>query len=184
MDLLAQKRSAIIGAWLARVIQGYSENTAGFLLREKDPFRNPVGDAFRRGLPVLFDQVIGNMDRTELTPALDDIVRIRAVQDFNAGQAIAFVFQLKRTIREVLRDGPPPALENVRLDSVEDRIDELALLAFDLFLKCREKIFETKVNEMKRRTFLLERMHPAFAESAEGEGTQEEPQREKRGGRR
>jgi hypothetical protein len=175
MELLAQKKDAIIAAWLARIIQGYSGNTAGIFLREKDPFRNPVGDAFRRGLPALFDQVIGKIDRAGLIPALEDIVRIRAVQDFDAGQAIAFVFQLKRVIREVLGDEPLPMTENVRLEFVEDRIDELALLAFDLFLKCREKIYEIKVNEMKRRTFLLERMHPAFAEPGKGSGTQESP---------
>jgi len=37
------------------------------------------------------------------------------------------------------------------------RIDELALLAFDLYTKCREQMHEARVNEAKRRVFALER---------------------------
>jgi hypothetical protein len=35
----------------------------------------------------------------------------------------------------------------------------MALLAFDIFVQCREKMQELKVNEMRRRIYLLERMH-------------------------
>ena len=35
----------------------------------------------------------------------------------------------------------------------------MALLAFDLFMKCRERIYEIRANEAKRRIFVLERMH-------------------------
>jgi hypothetical protein len=37
----------------------------------------------------------------------------------------------------------------------------MALLAFDLFMKCREQIYEIKTSEAKRRLFMLERMHGA-----------------------
>jgi hypothetical protein len=36
---------------------------------------------------------------------------------------------------------------------IERRIDELALLAFDLYMSCREKIFDLTANETKKRTF-------------------------------
>jgi hypothetical protein len=35
----------------------------------------------------------------------------------------------------------------------ESRIDELVLIAFNLYTQCREKIYELKANEMKNRTF-------------------------------
>jgi hypothetical protein len=34
----------------------------------------------------------------------------------------------------------------------------MALLAFDLYMKCREKIYEIKAEEAKRRVYLLERV--------------------------
>ena len=31
----------------------------------------------------------------------------------------------------------------------ESRIDKLAFLAFDIYMKCREKVYEIRVNEIK-----------------------------------
>ncbi|MBW2228632.1 MAG: hypothetical protein JRG99_15335, partial [Deltaproteobacteria bacterium] len=35
----------------------------------------------------------------------------------------------------------------------ESKIDRLSLIAFNLYVQCREKIYELKANEMKNRTF-------------------------------
>jgi hypothetical protein len=35
----------------------------------------------------------------------------------------------------------------------EDRVDALSLFAFDIYIQCREKIFELKANEEKERVF-------------------------------
>lgn len=165
-EALARRRGAVIDAWLARILRGYSGSTARFFLEEKDPFRNPVGQAFKRGLPVLFDQLVGEMDPAALKAALDDIVRIRAVQDFTAGEAVAFVFDLKEVVRAALREGDAAGMTGIDLEPLDGRIDEMALAAFDLYLECRERLLEIRVHEMQRRMFLLERMSPALAESA------------------
>jgi len=44
------------------------------------------------------------------------------------------------------------------LGALDGRIDEVALLAFDLFMRCREQMFTIKADEARRRTSLLERM--------------------------
>jgi hypothetical protein len=159
MQALAAKRNAIIREWLARTLQTYSEHTSRFLAHEKDPFRNPVGHTLREAFPVLFDALLGGTDAARVMPVLDGIVRIRAVQDFTAGQAVAFIFLLKRVIREELKGeihGEPDA---EGLATIEGRIDQMSLLAFDLFMKCRERMYEIRTNEARRRMFLLERMH-------------------------
>lgn len=148
-EALEQKRSAILKQWMTRTLQSYADQTSRFLQEEKDPFRNPVGHVLKEGLPVLFDELLGGMDSAALTPALDGIVRIRAVQDFTASQAVAFVFLLKKIVHA--------ELAGEDLAALEERIDELALLAFDLFMECREKIYEIKANEAKRRVFVMER---------------------------
>jgi hypothetical protein len=155
---LAHRRGDIIKKWFERLLQTYPESTTKFLAQEKDPFHNPVGHTLQEGLSTLFDGLVRSADVASLTPVLDSIVRIRAVQDFTAGQAIAFPFLLKQILRsEFAADGPRYLNEFAVLEA---RIDELALLAFDLFMRCREQIYEMRVNEIRRRTFVLERAHP------------------------
>lgn len=158
-DALAARKNAIIQAWLARTLQTYPEHTSRFLLQEKDPFRNPVGHTLKEAFPALFDQLVGGMDTATITPVLDGIVRIRAVQDFTASQAVAFLFLLKKVVREVLQGESQRRPDGGGLAAMEGRIDEMALLAFDLFMKCRERIYEIKANEAKRQIYLLQRMH-------------------------
>ena len=156
---LAARKDAIVRAWLARTLETYPERTARFLAKEQDPFGNPVGQALKEALPALFDELLGAMDAGRLAPLLDGIVRIRAVQDFTAGQAVAFVFLLKQVIREEMRRPPHLALSpSGGEEELDGRIDEVALLAFDLFMRCREQMFTIKADEARRRTSLLQRM--------------------------
>jgi len=147
----AEKRDAVIREWLARTLAGYPEQAGRFLLEDKDPFRNPVGRALREGLPVLFDEVTGGFDKDRLAPVLDEIVHIRAVQDFSASEAVGFIFLLKEVIRDKLAPEPPA------MAALDRRIDELALLGFDLYMKCRETTCEIRIREARRRVFVAER---------------------------
>jgi hypothetical protein len=36
---------------------------------------------------------------------------------------------------------------------IEARIDQMGLAAFDIYIACREKIYELKANETRNRTF-------------------------------
>jgi hypothetical protein len=156
-EALADHRSDIVREWFERLLQTYPESTTGFLSQEKDPFHNPVGHTLKEGLSNLFDGLVQSTDVASLAPVLDAIVRVRAVQDFTPGQALAFPFLLKQVIRtEFAADFQRYSRELV---AFEARIDKLALLAFDLFVKCREQVYELKVNEIKRRSFIMERAH-------------------------
>jgi hypothetical protein len=158
VEVLAAGKDAIVGQWLARTLQTYPEHTSRFLGGEEDRFRNPVGYTLREALPRLFDELLGDMDAARIAPLLDGIVRIRAVQDFTAAQAVAFLFLLKKVVREALGGAAPGGVTGGEVASLEERIDEMALLAFDLFVKCRERIYEIRTNEARRRVHLLERM--------------------------
>lgn len=155
---LAARKDALVGEWLSRTLEAYPDHTAGFLARERDPFRNPVGHAFKEAFPALVDELLGEMDAGRITSLLDGIVRIRAVQDFIASRAVAFVFLLKQVIREELKGEIQGRHDENGLAAMDGRIDEMALLAFDLFMKCREELCAIKLNEARSRTYLLERM--------------------------
>ncbi len=166
--VLASKRDAIVRAWLAETLRTYAEQTARFLLQETDPFRNPVGHALGQALPALYDALLDRTDAAGIAPLLDGIVRIRAVQDFSPSQAVAFIFRLKPVIRAALQEDTEAMADTDGLASVEARIDEMALLAFDLFVQCREQISEIKASDARRRTFVKDRM--VFARAAKKPG--------------
>ena len=151
-------QQAITEQWLGRVLRTYPGQTAQFLGEEKDPFRNPAGHAFQQALSILVEELLLGMEPGRVTAALDSIVQIRAVQDFAPGEALRFLFQLK----DILRDqSPGPAL-----DLLYSRIDEMALLAFNLYMKYREKTYEARTNESRRRVYVLERRLRAGEEPA------------------
>lgn len=147
----AAEREAVVGRWLARVLATYPEQTSRFLAREPDRFRNPVGHALREGLPLLFDEVSGAFDVARIEGVLDEIMHIRAVQDFRASEAVGFIFLLKPILRETL------TATGATLEALDRRIDRLALLAFDLYMRCREKAAQIRINEARRHLFVLEK---------------------------
>jgi hypothetical protein len=75
------------------------------------------------------------------------------VQDFTASQATAFVFKLKEILRKSLADELQDVACLKELVAFESRIDQLSLLAFDVYMSCREKIYEIAANETRNRTF-------------------------------
>jgi hypothetical protein len=150
MENSAEKRGAILEQWLEHTLASYPSQTSRFLRHEKDRFRNPVGNTLREGLVTLLDEITGEMDTAKIRPALESIVRLRAVQDFTTAQAIGFVFALREILYDNLEGGGPPTWQK--------RIDEMALLAFELDMRCREEIHEIKARERQREVFVWERM--------------------------
>lgn len=140
-------RESILEQWIAETIQSYPPSAVPFLSGEDDPFRNPVGHTLRESLTTLFDQLRGDMETDRIAPALDAIIRIRAVQDLTASQAVGFVFLLKPILREVASEHDPVLLDVL----LHDRIDRLALMAFDKYMQCREQLADIRVNEGQRR---------------------------------
>ena len=83
------------------------------------------------------------------------IIRIRAIQNFSPSQAVAFVFFLKTVIRDALEGEIRQSGIKEELLIIETRIDQLALLAFDQYMACREKLYDLKANELRRQTHRL-----------------------------
>ncbi len=145
---IKKRKNAITKRWFEMVVDTYPADTSRFLKSQKDPFANPVGGATIQGLDAMFDELFGNMDRETILTSLDPIIRIRAIQDFSPSDATGFIFFLKEILRDYIKDQPLSEWL-----SLESKIDEIALMAFDIYLKCRETLFRIKANEEKNRTF-------------------------------
>jgi hypothetical protein len=151
--VLAKKRNAIVGDWFDMVAKTYAPDTAQFLKRNKDPFSNPVGGYLSKGLAGLFDQLLTGMDREAVRTLLDPIVRVRAVQNFTPSQATAFVLVIKKIVRTHLKSELKKGRGMDDLLDFEAQVDAMSLFAFDIYMECREKIYELKANEEKDKIY-------------------------------
>ncbi len=144
---------AIAKEWLTETIQSFSLQGKPFLEQKKDPFRNPMGHTIGENIPIVLQEVLGGMDAARLSAALEAIVRIRAVQEAAPSQAVGFLFQLPLILRQQWKAWPEEQEE------ILQRIQQAALIAFDLYMMCREKIFALQADEARRRTAQLERVY-------------------------
>lgn len=168
--LLKQEQGAILNKWLHLILETYNPEAASRLLREKNPFSNPVGHTLRAGLEGVYGELAGGLDPEKVRKYLDMIIRIRAVQEFSPAQAIAFVFLLKSIVREESKkEAWTSLISQDDLTEFEQKIDEMALLAFNVYSDCREKLYELRVNEVKNRSSRLLQRANMIAEIPESE---------------
>ncbi len=153
--LLKEKKATILSRWFGAIMESYPIDITGFFQKQEDMFANPVGHAFKLGLESIFEALIEEKDLSEGLPLLDDIIKVRAVQDFTPAKALSFIFILKKMVREELEKEIRQDQISDELLSFESKIDDLALFAFNIYVKCREQINQLKVDELKRMTFTL-----------------------------
>ncbi len=173
--LLFERKSAILSKWFEVILDTYPAKTSKFLKNQNDLFSNPVGSTMFQGLESLLEEIIDdNMDSQRVSLFLDNIIRVRAIQDFSASQAVAFIFSTKDIIRQEVESAVAsgnilPNQVLIDLRHLESKIDGLALLSFDVYMKCREKIYEIKANEVKNMTYRLLQQAKLISESPEKE---------------
>ena len=152
-NLLSERKSTILKRWFDSVMETYPAETSVFYKKHNKPFTNPVGSTIFHGLEGLFDEILKKKDFETPSPFLDSIIRIRAIQDFTPAQALVFVFIIKKVILEELKS---EIMEHRLFDellAIESRIDDLAVQAFDIYMKYREKLYELRVKELQNLTF-------------------------------
>ena len=150
---LAKNKNAIVKDWFDLVAKTYAPDTAQFIKNNQDPFTNPVGGSLSNGLAGLFDQLLGDPNRESVKSYLDPIIRIRAVQDFTPSEATAFILALKHIIRDHLKNDLSDSHTANALLEFEAKIDSLNLFAFDLYMACREKLYELKTNVERTKIY-------------------------------
>ena len=154
-DLLSRHKETILKRWFKKILETYPSDTSAFLKREKDPFANPVGGTISKGIEGLYEALIEGADPADASSFLDQIIRIRAIQDFSPSEAIGFVFFLKKAVKDELGKEVLDDRISSDMSALESRIDDLALLSFDIYMECREKLYELKTNDVRNRAFVL-----------------------------
>jgi hypothetical protein len=159
-ELLTKKKDAILQRWVDDALAMYSKDASAAFRREKDPFANPVGHSLRVGTQAIFEALLDGMtEEGEIRGHLDGVIRVRAVQQVSASGAVDFVFGLKQAVRTELGVKPGDAQFAPELAKLDGQIDRIALMAFDVYVKCRDQVSELRINEVKRRvSWVLDKM--------------------------
>ena len=88
------------------------------------------------------------------------------MQDFTPSQAVAPLYVLKTVVRQALDESLDGVVEAdrlagmIELEQFNMRIDQMALMAFDIYSGCREQLAEVRIHEAKKASEgLIERLN-------------------------
>ena len=152
-ELLNKKKSAITDKWIELILNSYPAEAANFLKSKKNQFSNPIGHVITTNAEKIFDELINKRDFENIKSLLDEIIKIRAVQSFSPSQAIGFLFDLKKAIRDELEVELMEKTISDELLNFESLIDQVMLLSLDLYMESREKVFKIRINEKRSKSF-------------------------------
>ena len=138
-------------------MEAYPTASLAVFEKNKNQFTNPLPHIISENIALLFDELLKGIDSSIVAPILDNIIKLKAVQDFTPSQAIGFIYDLKPIIRDEFTKKREVDNHLDELLTVESEIDKMALLSFDIFTKCREKLYEIRANEIRNQTHMLVR---------------------------
>jgi hypothetical protein len=150
---LRAQREKIVSLWVDRTLDSYI--SSGFFKTSRDRFANPVGANIREGLGALYDRLLEGAQPEQMLAPLDQVIRIRAVQEFSPSQAVAPILELKWVVRKVLGKQRVEDDLELELDGFDLEVERLALLAFDMYTECREQLYRNRIEELKSGRHIL-----------------------------
>ncbi len=152
-EAFAKKKKQIVDIWVERTLDSYP--SSAFFKRSKDRFANPVGTNIREGLTRIFELLAAGAPADDYVDPLDQVVRIRAVQEFVPSQAVAPILELKWVVKQVLGMDKETRPLLMQLDQFDCAVDRVALGAFDIYCRCREQLYRNRVREIKSGRYIL-----------------------------
>ena len=148
---LVERKGTILERWFGAVVRTYPADAREFLHRDSERFANPVGATTRRALGGILDGLASEDPQAACAGPLNDVLRIRAVQDFAPSGAVGFVQELKRILREDLAEAGMRDVPDASLAAWDEWVDRLTLMAFDAYVAFRLQVVELRAAEWKNR---------------------------------
>jgi len=159
-ETLEQKKEQIVGRWLDEALSLYARDASAAFGKQKNQFANPVGHSLREGTLAIFEGILECQGAEKIRRHLAEIVKIRAVQQCEPSAALDFIFKLKTIVREEAAAVLDHEDISAEFRMFERNIDEVALAAFDVYVECREQVFEIRSNELKRSvSWIVEKLN-------------------------
>ena len=143
-NFLEVNKGALLEQWL---------DCALALFPEKMEYSTPVAMMLSRSLEAILSG-LGESGKG-CQQDLDDVTRILAVQSIPPSKALSIFFELKLILRSIMmKTSVAERLSGEALEACFARLDSLTLEAFDSYMQHREKLYQLKVEEGRRRMFM------------------------------
>ena len=141
-----EKKKKILNAWQDKIFESYPvKPTVPEIIGYIEECTEKIFDKFI--------EVYNGGKFEGIEEAIDDLMRYLAVDaKLSPGQSIEKIFFLKEAI---LEEFSVSLEEFVRINSI---VDELACMAFDIYSKCREHIYELRLEQKEEEKKVLERI--------------------------
>ncbi|WP_446010063.1 RsbRD N-terminal domain-containing protein [Candidatus Electrothrix sp.] len=153
LELLKNKEKKIIDVWVERALDSYI--SSNFFKQTEDQFANPVGVNIRTGLTRIFQLILSEAEQQDFAEPLDQVVRIRAVQEFTPSQAVAPILELKWVVKQVLSGEEKGRALLPELVPFDREVDRVGLMAFDMYMNCRDRLYQARIRELKSGSYIL-----------------------------
>ena len=98
MKILIENRATLVKKWTNWILETYPVETTKFLKAQKNQFSNPVGFTICNNAEKIFDEILFGENFNKIESLLNEIIKIRAIQQFNSADAVRFIFYLKQRI--------------------------------------------------------------------------------------
>ena len=145
-NFLAAKKKKIVQNWTDQVLDSYG--SPEFFKKQKNRFANPIGATVSEGLQEIYAILAEEKELGLIAKPLENIIKIRAVQDFTPSQSVSFVYLLKKIVRQELAKDKKSSAGQESLAELDGRVDQVALMAFDFYMECRERLNQIRTNEV------------------------------------
>ena len=127
-----------------------------------DQFANPMKHTYLGAIDKLISYLAGSEEFKDHEVYLAEMIQVTAIQAMAPSEALAFIPKFKITARELFKD-----LEASEFTKLDAQLDALLLDAINVYVRCRERLYEVKLAELKRNNYMIMRQsgilkeHPA-----------------------
>lgn len=166
VNVLTERKDELAQKWGELLLGTYPAETQAVWKGNKSKFSNPIGTAIDQGTAVLFDLILEWNDADRIKSEMEHLVKIRAIQNYEPSKAVSFIYLLKKMLRDEFMDELAEQGELAQLLKFETRVDNMALMAFDVYATARETVFNSRVNEVKNAQYNLLRRANMIVDSA------------------
>ncbi len=149
----SEHEEKIAARWIDYTLSTYTSSE--FFKNETDPFANPIGGTVNAALRELLSLLIQSAGRSAYQKPLQEIIAIRAVQQFSPSQAVAPINAVKHIVREVFAAEKKGSSFSDGLYDFDFAVDIALLAAFDLYMEFRERLYSVRLREIKSGSSVL-----------------------------
>jgi hypothetical protein len=144
-----EERKTISKQWVKSLLDDYPADASAIFMKLKDRFANPVGTNAVEALNKILDIIFDFSTELSLTPEMEQLIKVRAVQNFTPEQSLGFIFRLKKILRDNFKKAKVLEKNIDTVLTIESRIDGMAIKLFNFYMQSREQVFNIRVNELK-----------------------------------